>query len=481
MRKEAPLFAKSILRKPSKAIFYCLLALSIGAALAGHLTGDSNLPNQQPFSDPTGVLTTYSTTGALDLSNPFFQSLGTNGRSCGSCHQPSDAMTVTPPHTQARFADTQGLDPIFRPVDGAVCPDADVSTLQARQSAYSLLLNKGLIRVSISVPANAEFVIKKIRDPYNCAETTKTQPAMYRRPLPATNLNFLSTVMSDERETFKNADGTFKPLSFDLGHQAVDATLIHAQAAQAPSDTQVQQIVAFETALFTAQASDNTAGQLNTQGATGGAVNLSSQSFYLGINDPLGGNPTGAPFDPNAMTLYTPWANLGNPTTARIAARESVARGEDLFNTFSIPIFGVAGINDQPGIPSTLLGTCTTCHDTPNVGDHSLSVPLNIGVTAYPAVPALDISGLPVYTIVCNTDNSVIQTTDPGRALISGQCADIGKTKGPILRGLAGRAPYFHNGSAATLLDVVNFYDQRFNLNLSSQQKTDLVAFLNTL
>ena len=71
--------------------------------------------------------------------------------------------------------------------------------------------------------------------------------------------------------------------------------------------------------------------------------------------------------------------------------------------------------------------------------------------------------------------------TDPGRALISGNCADIGKLKGPILRGLAGRAPYFHNGSAATLLDVVNFYDQRFTIGLTDQDKRDLAAFLQTL
>jgi len=68
-----------------------------------------------------------------------------------------------------------------------------------------------------------------------------------------------------------------------------------------------------------------------------------------------------------------------------------------------------------------------------------------------------------------------------GRALISKSCADVGKVKGPILRGLAGRAPYFHNGSAATLNDAVEFYNQRFNLNLTVQQKADLVAFLQTL
>jgi cytochrome c peroxidase len=53
--------------------------------------------------------------------------------------------------------------------------------------------------------------------------------------------------------------------------------------------------------------------------------------------------------------------------------------------------------------------------------------------------------------------------------------------KGPVLRGLAARAPYFHNGSAATLSDVVEFYNQRFGIGLTAQQKADLVAFLNAL
>ncbi len=98
--------------------------------------------------------------------------------------------------------------------------------------------------------------------------------------------------------------------------------------------------------------------------------------------------------------------------------------------------------------------------------------------------PALDISGLPVFTLKCTNGPLAGQTfvvTDPGRALISGNCADIGKIKGPILRGLAARAPYFHNGSAANLLDAVNFYDKRFNIGFTDQQKEDLVNFLKTL
>ena len=127
------------------------------------------------------------------------------------------------------------------------------------------------------------------------------------------------------------------------------------------------------------------------------------------------------------------------------------------------------------------MGTCTTCHDTPNAGNHSFSVPLAIGTTAYPAVSPLDISGLPIYTVRCLATGTTVQVTDIGRALISGKCADVGKLKGPVLRGLAARAPYFHNGSAGTLDDAVEFYNQRFNLSLTIQQKADLVAFLQAL
>jgi cytochrome c peroxidase len=65
--------------------------------------------------------------------------------------------------------------------------------------------------------------------------------------------------------------------------------------------------------------------------------------------------------------------------------------------------------------------------------------------------------------------------------MVTGKWADIGKFKGPVLRGLAARAPYFHNGSAATLDAVVDFYVSRFNLQLSTQERADLLAFLRAL
>jgi len=101
------------------------------------------------------------------------------------------------------------------------------------------------------------------------------------------------------------------------------------------------------------------------------------------------------------------------------------------------------------------------------------------------ALAELSAPNLPIYEISGCTDSSgnaeVFYTSDPGKALISGKCADVDKLKVPVLRGLAARAPYFHNGSAANLNEVVNFYNDRFQMGLTQEQKDDLAAFLNSL
>jgi cytochrome c peroxidase len=182
-------------------------------------------------------------------------------------------------------------------------------------------------------------------------------------------------------------------------------------------------------------------------------------------------------FDPRAFTLFDPWQNpansAGDPYTD---AREAVARGQDIFNTRGFTIAGVRGVNDTLGV-AALRGTCTTCHDAPNVGNHSTSLPLDLGLTT----AAMRTPDLPLYTFRNKTTGDVLQTTDPGRALITGRWKHMSLFKGPILRGLAARAPYFHNGFAATLADVIEFYNGRFDIGLSAQERSDLVAFLRAL
>jgi len=464
------------------ALSAVLIAIAAAVVFAEH--GENlKIPNLFPFPDSSGVVETFSSNGSIDLSNPFFQSLGTNGRACVSCHLPDQGWSIAADRVQLRFYLTAGKDPIFRTNDGSNCDhNIDTSTLAGRRQAYSLLTSRGLIRIAIDVPAGAEFEVADVNNPYGCNE--KGTLSMYRRPLPSTNLRALSAVMWDGRESTSPSTEkiTFatnpSDLLFDLGHQSVDATLGHAQARVRPTAQQQREIVEFEMGLSTAQAFDNKAGNLDKHGAMGGPVQLARQKFFVGINDPLGGNPFGTAFTPLVFDVFQSWSNLDDDDARGAAARAAIARGERLFNSKPIDITGVAGLNDDLGVPH-IAGTCGTCHDSPNIGNHSLPVPLNIGVGDLNS--PLDVSYLPVITLRNKTTRQIVQTTDPGRALISGKWKDIGRLKGPILRGLASRAPYFHNGSAKTLADAVNFYNGRFNMDLTAQDKADLVAFLSSL
>jgi hypothetical protein len=268
----------------------------------------------------------------------------------------------------------------------------------------------------------------------------------------------------------------------DLAHQANSATRGHAASARDITADEARQIVAFETGLFTAQGWDHRAGSLRALGARGGPVALSWQPFFIGINDPVGLNPSGAAFDPNAFTAFDAWSALPrahrDPMNDR---RRAIARGQKIFNTKPITLSGVAGLNGETfasgvTVPASFSGTCTICHDAPNAGDHSVKAPLDIGLTA-PDVARY----LPAYTLRNLSTGDTVETTDPGRALITGKWRDIGKFKGPILRGLAARAPYFHNGSAATLEEAVEFYDTRFHIGFTAREKADLLAFLLAL
>jgi len=486
----------SVLRKYGGRVVAIGLVVAIGGGLlAPRARGaDKGGPQGSVFTvnNESGQARTLNVSGfpVVADDNPFFLNLGVNGRRCASCHQPNENMGVSAAGIQARFEATGGMDPIFRPNDGSNSPLADVSTVQARRAAYSMLLTKGLIRVGISIPANAEFELVDVDDPYGYAgnNANNNELSLFRRPLPTTNLAYLSAVMWDGRETFQN--GSSAALHFDLSDQSNGATQGHAQSPSPIDAATRDAIVAYETSLYTAQVFDRTAGELHAAGAEGGPEALSLQPFLFGANDPFGCdvhgancNPANGQFGP-VFTEYDAWAGLTG--SGRNQARAAVARGQHLFNTLPIPIKGVAGINDELNAP-VFVGRCTTCHDTPHAGDHSVPAPLNIGLVDPPVNAdgtnafGMPVGDMPVYTLRNKTTHETKVVTDPGRALITGKWKDVGRFKGPILRGLAGRAPYFHNGSAATLADTVNFYDRRFELNLTPQQKSDLVAFLRSL
>jgi hypothetical protein len=376
----------------------CLVGLS-AAATAGYANPAHRDPRLTVAPDATGWVGTLSVAGPIRRSGPFFQSLGTNGRSCATCHDPAEAMSFTPSHARQRFDATQGADPLFAKVDGANCDSVTASD----RAGHSLILEKGLLRITLPVPADAEFSIAVVSDPYGCAlridpKTHVLTASVYRRPLPATNLSFLSAVMFDGRETvapLASEATDAANLATDLMQQASDATTGHAQATSPPSQAQLTGIVGFEISLYTGQIWDDDAGALDASGATGGPWSLAGQSYYPGINDTLGQDPRGIAFDPAAMQLFAQWAQSlpAHPAKSdrRRAARAAIAAGEQLFNSAPLVITNVRGLNDNAalGKPVSFKGTCTTCHDAPNVGGHSLPLPLDIG-TSHTANPSFE-------------------------------------------------------------------------------------------
>ena len=466
-----------------------------GAAAIKTTTTSDLIPSLQPYPTPSGTESTYSATGNIDPSGIFLKPLGTNARSCGSCHQLSQGMGLSAASTQALFTTSNGSDPLFLAVDGANCPAAATGD----SAGHSLILNNGLIRIAEALPAGAQFTMAVAQDPYGCAATANASTgqmaySVYRRPLPATSLTVLSQVMWDARFTASPLNGSATlsaNLDSDLAMQAANAIATHEQGSAAPTAAQLSELIAFEEALFTAEATDTQAGSLTGNGASGGAAALAAQNYYPGINDAFGQDPTGAKFNPVVLTLFQAWESSTNP------AQASIARGEDIFNSAPMQITDVHGLNDNPalGSPAVIVGTCGTCHDTPNVGTHSLPLAVDIGTSHVIAsetdaniiggLQALAMPSLPVYQIsgctVAGGNAVVYVTSDPGVALNTGQCADVNRMKVPGLRGLAARGPYFHNGSAANLGQVVQFYSTRFQMNLNPQQLVDLQNFLAAL
>ncbi|MFA9218266.1 MAG: hypothetical protein ACEQSK_14340, partial [Sphingomonadaceae bacterium] len=449
-----------------------------------------------PVPNEEGAALTFTASGSIDTGNAFFQPFG-NGRSCATCHQPDNGWSISPARLVARFDQSAGLDPVFRLNDGAVSPLAASATLDQKRLAYSLLLTKGLIRVGLPLPSGAEFTLTRVDDPYHYASASEL--SLFRRPLPTTNLKFLGSVMWDGRETGTDAAAAnclrdvrpaqcFASIDSSLLHQSNSAVRGHAEAARDLSAAQQRAIVDFETSLFTAQSSALLAGSLSDAGALGGPRQLAQTSYYFGINDVEAGDyRSAAPFNRNVFALFGAWRNLDRPqpptprgrpvaASAQDQARAAIARGEQVFNNKPFNITGVAGFNDELRRPLAR-GSCTSCHDTPGTGSHSVARMFNTGVAA----ASQRTPDLPLYTLRNSATGELLETSDPGAAMISGKWKDIGRFKVPSLRGIEARSPYFHNGSASTIEALVTFYDQRFRIGYTAQEAADLAAFLKAL
>jgi cytochrome c peroxidase len=449
------------------------------------------------FGDDFGSMQVFSTASAgIDSTNPFFKNLGTNGRTCNSCHKLENSLGISTAKIKSIFTATNGLDPLFRINDGSNAPTgfyANTSSLTARQTSFSMLLNHGDIRVGQPLPATRDYNLAAVQDPYFFASANEL--SLFRRPLPSVNMAYGSNVMWDGRES----EG--RPAVRDaLINQANDATTGHAQRTTNLDSTTRAAIADFQLKLFSAQITAKSVGALDVAGcvtnpdgqecdkARGGAKNLATVKngtpgseeegpfgpFAIGINDPFA---TG--FKNISFTVFEPWESSGLPAdgTTLTKNRGDIGDGENIFYTKPINITGVTGINDVLG-KTVVQGFCTTCHNTPDVGTHSRARFFDTGVADASGANSLFTSDFPIYTFRRNSDSFQRSVTDPGLALRTGKFKDLGRFKVPSLRGLGARAPYFHNGSAKTLTDVVNFYNRRFNIGFTADEIRKVVLFL---
>src|SRR5712692_12091897 len=163
------------------------------------------LAASKDFDDPSGKLRLLNQSGDVQTKgHAFFTPLGSNGRSCVTCHQPTSAMSLSLDLIRLRWADTNGKDPLFAAVDGSNCPDLP----QDKEESHSLLLERGLFRIALpwppfpatGEPIKPEFKIEVVRDPTGCNKNPNWI-SVYRRPRVAANLKYIATYMADGRET----------------------------------------------------------------------------------------------------------------------------------------------------------------------------------------------------------------------------------------------------------------------------------------
>jgi cytochrome c peroxidase len=398
---------------------------------------DGHLPNNVPFLNGAGTAATFSTAGFVDLNNPFHVPQGSNGRSCESCHLPQTGWSVVPAEVELRFWLTQGTDPIFNLLD-ANSPTADVSTVQARYASYSMLRN-GLFRRGGAVPATAQYEIIAVDDPLG-AGGSLTRFEAFRRPLATANFHIARNIGWHDQNT--NGSGN---VHAGLVNQAT-GNITGAQQGTAPLPETVESIAVYEEGLSFAQQYVFGAGLLSACGAEGGPENLSAETS---VN---------ARFD-----LFDAWIDLepGSCTTVHAdKKRAQIARGQEIFNSTN-----VSG------------RSCRGCHNAANNGSNVNGTLFDVGASR----AEFREDGMPLYTVRNKTTLEERQTTDPGRALRSGLWADMDRFKTPSLRGIAARAPYFHNGIAKTLEDVVVHYEEALGFVYTPEERADLVAFMRAL
>jgi cytochrome c peroxidase len=418
----------------------------------------------------------------------------TNGRSCASCHVLDEATTLRPDSVAARLA-ADPSDPLFNRID-ADDPSAETPSYEH--------LKKGLVRVVLPLPDNMDV----IDEGGNVVSSPERTVFVWRGVPSVANVALTAPYQFDGRQE-------------TLESQAQAALRSHAEGPDAPARA-LGLVADFQRQLF----SSPRAWLVSRLLVAGlpleeipvpedfmplSATEKRGRELYeIGCQPCHGSASTDRIVDREVHDLF--FAELGPDGNVRFDVVDGqppvavpLARPDDEFLNVGFGYasylgqIGVApAFNDDVELPRYRFRFYSDGSRSQRVVDLP---PLPVSQSGDPLDPrpALDERGAP---IVGPNRATQLFSTDPGRALITGDPADFEAFDVPQLRGIADTAPYFHDNSHGTLQDVIDAYS-RFVLpaigtmalpavnppegpglpkeSLSVQQKHDLLAFLRRL
>jgi cytochrome c peroxidase len=415
--------------------FLCLLALAGAVAVVppragfgqdSHQTDGSKLNCDNTPCDAVAR-------GRFAFHDRNLKQLGGNGRACADCHMPSEGFQLSPAAAQARFLALQSElthnpnadDPLFRPVDAD-----DFRVNGETASDFSNLVENGLIRVTMPLPANIKLI-----DPVTGQPSDETSVDLWRAVMPVLNVAITGpdnvapiwpptprvSIMGIDPDGPNRQGGYQHDARFaTLQQQARGALFAHAQVNAEPPEGMLDDLAAFQETLFSSSGVE-VLGQVIRAGA-------------MPFPDP----------DPELDDLEQHGKVVFNRACAQ-------CHGGALHPSTSTPDTTLPSTATPPRFLVRYHNIQTACPRSTVASDGFAPCPQRLARNER------------TYRItLANGSFQFITTSDPGRMLLTGQPADNGMMDVTQLRGISKSAPYFHNNSAATLEEVLDHYDAFF-------------------
>jgi hypothetical protein len=352
--------------------------------------------------------------------------LGGNGRACSDCHIPSEGFQLSPATAKARFDAMQAKraqgkpadDPLFLPVDAD-----DFRVNGDNASDFSNLVENGLIRVTMPLPANVKLI-----DPATGQPSDETSVDLWRAVMPVLNVAITGPdgvaptwppgaprvpVMGQDPNGPNRQGGYQHDARFGtLQEQARGALMAHAQTSVEPKERLLDDLAAFQQTLFSSR-----------------RMKKLARAILSG-----------------STTFPDPYPELN----------ELERQGKEVFKRACAQCHG-GTLHPSGSTPETAIVR-------PIVRYHNIQTPCPHPTTDdfSPCAQRLGRNARTYRITLANGTTQTFTTSDPGRLLLTGQIADLGMMESTQLHGISQTAPYFHNNSAATLEEVLDHYDAFF-------------------